>query len=64
MSNTIKHKRSSTAGAAPSASDLADGELALNTADGEIFLKKQDGTVKPLVSEAEANAIVMAIALG
>lgn len=64
MANTIKHKRSSTSGDTPSASDLEDGELALNTADGEIFLKKQDGTVKPVVSDAEANAIVMAIALG
>lgn len=64
MANTIQHKRSSSSGNVPSASDLADGEIALNTADGEIFFKKQDGTVKPVVSEAEDTAIVMAIALG
>lgn len=64
MANTIQHKRSSTAGSVPSASDLADGELVLNTADGEVFLKKADGTVKKVVAEAEDTAIVMAIALG
>lgn len=64
MANTIQLKRSSSAGAVPAANDLAEGELALNTADGEVFFKKSDGTVKSVSADAEASAIVMAIALG
>ena len=46
MAQTIKLKRSSTAGAVPSTSDLELGELALNTYDGKIFMKKDDGTAQ------------------
>lgn len=45
MANTIQLKRSSTAGAVPSAGSLAAGELAVNTADGKLYTKKDDGTV-------------------
>lgn len=45
MANTIKHKRSGTAGATPSSGSLVAGELAINTADGKVFIKKDDGTV-------------------
>lgn len=45
MANTILHKRSSTAGATPSAGSLTQGELAINTADGKLFTKKDDATV-------------------
>lgn len=45
MANTILHKRSSTAGATPSAVSLTQGELAINTADGKLFTKKDDATV-------------------
>ena len=44
MAQTIKLKRSSTSGAEPSTSDLALGELGLNTYDGKIFMKKNDGS--------------------
>jgi len=44
MANLIRHKRSSTAGAAPSTSALVLGEIAVNTYDGALFLKKNDGT--------------------
>lgn len=37
---TIKIRRSATAGKVPKTTDLALGELAINTADGKIFLKK------------------------
>ena len=40
MAQTIKLKRSGTAGAAPSTSDLALGEVAINTYDGKMFIKK------------------------
>lgn len=45
MANTLLHKRSSTAGATPSAGSLTVGELAINTADGKVFTKKDDSTV-------------------
>ena len=48
MANTIQIKRSSTASDTPSASDLAVGELAVNTADAKLFTKHSDGTIKEL----------------
>lgn len=44
MAQTIKLKRSSTEGQSPTASDLALGEVAINTHDGKMFIKKDDGT--------------------
>jgi hypothetical protein len=44
MAQTIKLKRSSTEGAEPSTSDLALGEVAINTYDGKMFIKKNDGS--------------------
>ncbi len=40
MATNIVLKRSATAGAIPSASDLALGEIALNTYDGKMYTKK------------------------
>lgn len=45
MANTIQLKRSSTAGAVPSAGSLSLGELAVNSADGKLFTKRTDDTV-------------------
>lgn len=39
----IKHKRSNVADKVPQTTDLALGELAINTHDGKLFLKKDDG---------------------
>ena len=44
MAQTIKLKRSATQGAVPSTSDLALGELAVNTYDGKIYIKKDSGS--------------------
>ena len=44
MANTIILKRSSTPGKTPTTSQLALGEIAINTYDGRIFIKKDDGT--------------------
>lgn len=44
MSQIIKLKRSSTASAEPTTSDLALGEVGINTYDGKMFIKKDDGT--------------------
>lgn len=45
MSTVVQVKRSETAGAEPTAGDLAVGELAINLADKKIFSKASDGTV-------------------
>ena len=44
MAQTIKLKRSATTGNVPGTSDLALGEVAINTFDGKVFIKKDDGT--------------------
>ena len=43
MANTIRLKRSSLAGKVPATTDLALGEIAINTTDGKLYLKKSDG---------------------
>ncbi len=45
MANTIQHKRSSTSGAAPAASGLSQGELAINIADGKFYTKNNANSV-------------------
>ena len=44
MAQTLKLKRSAVSGNIPSVSDLALGEIAINTYDGTIFIKKNDGS--------------------
>ena len=44
MAGTVKLKRSAVEGKVPTTSDLALGELALNTFDGKAYIKKDDGT--------------------
>jgi hypothetical protein len=44
MANTIILKRSATAGKVPTTSQLALGEIAINTYDGLLYIKKDDGT--------------------
>ena len=53
MAQTIKLKRSGTAGAAPTTSNLALGEVAINTYDGRFFLKKEV-TGTPTIMEFRA----------
>lgn len=43
MAQTIKLKRSAVAGKVPTTSDLALGEVGMNTWDGKLFLKKDNG---------------------
>ena len=45
MSTVVQLKRSETAGAIPSAIDIAVGELAVNLADGALYSKKTDGSI-------------------
>ena len=44
MAQTVKLKRSSTAGKIPTTSNLALGELAINTSDGKVYFEKNDGS--------------------
>lgn len=47
----IQLYRTSTASAAPTAGNLADGELAINTADGKLFYKDNLGVVQTIASK-------------
>lgn len=54
MANPILIKRSAVASKVPTTSDIALGELAINTFDGKLFLKKNNGT--DAVVEVGGNA--------
>ena len=49
MAQTVQLKRSATAGAIPTTSDLSLGELALNTYDGKAYIKKSVGGTESIV---------------
>ena len=49
MAQTIKLKRSSTSGAAPTTSQLELGEVAINTYDGKMYIKKDVGGTESIV---------------
>jgi hypothetical protein len=55
MSNTVKLKRSAVASKVPATTDLALGELALNTYDGNLFFKKSVSGTDSIVSVATLN---------
>ena len=50
MSTVLQHKRSSTTGLAPTTSQLAFGEIAVNTHDGTLFIKKDAGAGEVIVT--------------
>jgi hypothetical protein len=56
MAQTLKLKRSAVSGNTPTTSDLALGEIAINTYDGNIFIKKNDGTESIVTFSAGGNA--------
>ena len=49
MANTVRLKRSAVAGKVPLTTDLALGEIAINTRDGKIYIKQSDGTTDTIV---------------
>jgi hypothetical protein len=55
----IQLYRTATAAAAPTAGNLADGELAINTLDEKLYFKNSTGTVKLLASTAGAAGDVV-----
>ena len=52
MSNVVKLKRSAVASKVPATTDLALGELALNTYDGNLFFKKSVSSTDSIVTVA------------
>ena len=64
MPNTIRHKRSATASAAPAAASLVAGELAVNTADGRVYTKQDSGTVVDIAQAILATGQTIVVAAG
>lgn len=57
MADVIRHKRSATAAAVPSAGQLELGELAINVADGRLYFKKSSGEIVAVANLADAWAL-------
>jgi len=57
MANTIRIKRSATAGKVPTTAQLALGELAVNTNDGKLYTKKDNGTASVVEIGGGAPAV-------
>lgn len=57
MVDVIRHKRSATAAAVPSAGQLELGELAINVADGRIYFKTSAGSIIPVANLTDAWAM-------
>jgi hypothetical protein len=55
----IKLYSSSTSGAVPSASNLAAGELAINTADGKLFYKDFPGGAVQVIASKNPSSLVV-----
>jgi hypothetical protein len=51
MASKIKHIRSSVTGKQPTAGQLEEGQIALNTADGKVFMKQADNTVREITKQ-------------
>ena len=61
MAQVIKIKRSESNNSAPSTSDLATHEIAMNTADQKIYTKDSNGNIIVVASHSEAIATEEAI---
>jgi len=57
MAQTIKLKRSATAGNTPTTSQLALGELGINTTDGKLFLKKSVSGTESVVEVGSGDSL-------
>ena len=55
----IQLYRTATASAVPVNTNLADGELAINTADGKLFYKDSGGNVQTIATKNGANGDVV-----
>lgn len=57
MANTLNHKQSSVAGKVPTTTDLALGELAINTTDGKLYLKKNVSGTESIVDLSPVTSV-------
>ena len=57
MAVTIQHKRSQTTGDAPTASDIEQGEIAINLADLRMFTKDHNNTIQRIGGEDVAATL-------
>ena len=70
MATVIKPKKSETASAVPTTSDLAVGEICINATDQKIYTRKSDDSIVVMsepgatIQQVTAKAVTMAIALG
>jgi len=70
MATVIKPKKSETASAVPTTSDLAVGEICINVTDQKIYTRKSDDSIVVMsepgatIQQVTAKAVTMAIALG
>tara|TARA_Y100001972_G_C7435162_1_gene223743 strand:- start:12 stop:224 length:213 start_codon:yes stop_codon:yes gene_type:complete len=70
MANTLQLKRKTNATGSPTAGNLSEGELAINTVDKKLFFKDSSNNVQEIkdsttqTEEALANSVAMAVALG
>jgi hypothetical protein len=58
MAQTIKLKRSATAGNTPTTSQLALGELGINTTDGKLFLKKSVSGTESIIEVGSTGSFL------
>ena len=64
MPNTLRHKRSTSAGVVPTTAALSLGELAINTYDGKLFLKKNVSGSETVVEVGAITSGGVTAALG
>ena len=57
MAVTLQHKRNSTTGSAPTASDIAQGEIAINLADLRMFTKDHNNAIQRIGGEDVAATL-------
>ncbi len=64
MALTVQHKRSQTTGDAPTASDIAQGEIALNLADLRMFTKDHNNAIQRIGGEDVAATLDLTVGQG
>ena len=64
MATVIKLKKSETASSVPTTSDLAQGEVAINTVDKKMYVRDSNNNIIQVASNDVDEATALAIALG
>jgi len=66
MTTVIKLKKSETASSVPTTSDIAVGEVAINTADQKIYVRDSSNNIVTVANKGETlgTVLAMTVALG